>query len=108
MTLSWRKYLNIHSGEESTAPLLLAYSFVNGLTIVFAYTVALSTFLAVYSPKSLPVIYIAAACIIALTGLIYAQMHQRMSQGLMFIGPLLFLVTTAVLLRWGLARGQAK
>ncbi len=84
--------LNIRPGEGVPLALLLAHSFLNGLSAVFLDTAASSFFLARYGAVMLPYVYLGTAVLSVIIGLVYARVEARVHPRILLTGVLAFLV----------------
>ena len=69
--------LGIQPGEGRSASLMLAHAFAMGVGTVFFETAASALFLAHFGAPLLPYVYIAAAVLNTLTGLVYPRVQER-------------------------------
>jgi HEAT repeat protein len=102
-----RTLLNLEPGEGRGARLMLAHSFAMGLATVFFETAASALFLARFEKDALPYVYIAAAVLNTLTGLVYSAALDRLQFGALMRGTLAFLLVCVLALRAGLAISSA-
>ncbi|MEM7113511.1 MAG: hypothetical protein AAF614_13825 [Chloroflexota bacterium] len=98
MPATLRTLFDIRPEERRPFWLLLLYSFLTGITIVFAYTASISLFLAEFGAQNLPYIYIAAAIVMVVIGTAYARLEARLSAVNFFNVAIGFLFITAVIL----------
>lgn len=98
MPSALRTLFNIQPEERRPFWLLITYSFLTGITIVFAYTASISLFLTEFGPQNLPYVYIAAAIVMVVIGSGYARLETRLSAVNFFNVAIGFLFITAVLL----------
>lgn len=70
---------NIREGEARPLVLLLIHSFFLGITIVLYDTGASALFLETFDVDMLPYIYLCAAVIVPVVGIIYSKFEARVS-----------------------------
>jgi len=97
----------IQPGEGRAASLMLGHSFAMGLGTVFFETAASALFLARYGSQLLPWVYIAAAAVNTLTGVVYSSVQQRVAFRRLMLGTLVFLLASIAAFRAGLALSGA-
>ena len=94
--------LGIQPGEERSASLMLAHSFAMGVGTTFFETAASALFLAHFGASLLPYVYIAAAVINTLTGLLYTGVQHRVPFRTLMVATLLLLLGATGAFRVGL------
>jgi HEAT repeat protein len=94
--------LGIEAGEGWATILLFGQAFFLGVVIVSFYTAAYSLFLVEFGGAGIPYVYIAAAAVVTLAGLLFSQLEQRLSFPLLLGGTLAFLLISILTLRLGL------
>jgi HEAT repeat protein len=83
--------------------LMVLHSFAMGTSTVFFETAASALFLTRFSAGALPWVYIAAAVVNTLTGIVYARLQRGTSFRALMLGTVAFLLAGVVGLRAGLA-----
>jgi len=99
--------LGIQPGEERSASLMLAHSFAMGVGTTFFETAASALFLAHFGAPLLPYVYIAAAVLNTLTGLLYTGVQHRVPFRTLMVATLLLLLCATGAFRVGLLVGSA-
>jgi HEAT repeat protein len=94
--------LGIQPGEGRSASLMLAHSFAMGVGTTFFETTASALFLAHFGAPVLPYVYIAAAVLNTLTGLLYTGVQHRLPFRTLMVATLLLLVGATGAFRVGL------
>ena len=86
---------------------MLAHSFAMGAATVFFETAASALFLARFGASALPYVYVAAALLNTVTGVVYARAQNRVPFPRLMTGTLWFLLVSVAALRVGLALSAA-
>jgi ATP/ADP translocase/HEAT repeat protein len=95
--------VGVEPGEVRSTSLMLAHSFAMGLSTVFFETAAAALFLAHFGSEALPYVYITAAVLNTLTGLVYSSVQHRIPFDRLMRGTLVLLLASVVGLRLGIA-----
>ena len=91
--------VDFEAGERRTASLMLAHAFCMGLATVFFETAASALFLTHYPASAIPIVYIAAAIVSVVTGLLYSRLERKVAFWPLMAGTLIFLATTVLAFR---------
>ena len=94
--------LGVKAGEERITILLFCKAFFLGLVIAFFYTVAYSLFIVEFGGAGIPYVYIAAAAVVTLAGMLFSRLEERLSFPLLLGASLTFLLLSILALRLGL------
>jgi len=94
--------LGIQAGEGLPIILLFGQAFFMGTLLIFFYTAANALFLVEFGAQGMPYVYIVAAGIITLIGLLFSKLEQRLSLPLLLVGTLFLLLLSVLALRLGL------
>ena len=100
-------WFNIRPGEERPTALMLLHSFFMGISTVFFETAASALFLAQFDASALPFVYLAAAVVSILTGLVFTRLKDRVGFATLMIGTLGSLLLLVCLTRLGLSAFEA-
>lgn len=84
--------LDIRPAERSLVALLIVHSLFSGMAIVFSYTSSMSLFLDEFGPSQLPYIFLVAAGVMILSGLLYTRLATSITPRQIFVGILIFLL----------------
>jgi hypothetical protein len=91
--------LNLEAGEGRTASLMLAHAFCMGLATVFFETAASALFLTRFPATAIPIVYIVAAIVSVVVGLLYSKIERRVTFWPLMTGTLACLAITVLVLR---------
>jgi HEAT repeat protein len=94
--------LGIQAGEGLPIILLFGQAFFLGVLLIFFYTAANALFLVEFGAQGMPYVYIVAAAVVTLAGLLFSKLEQRLSFPLLLVGTLAFLLISVLALRLGL------
>jgi HEAT repeat protein/ATP/ADP translocase len=94
---------NIREGEGRPLVLLLIHSFFLGITMVLYDTGASALFLDAFDIDTLPYVYLCAAVVVPVVGIVYSKFEARVSLSKLLTGNLLFLIFFTGML-WGLLK----
>ena len=94
--------LGIEPGEGLPIILLFGQAFFLGVMFIFFYSAANALFLVEFGAQGMPYVYIAAAGVITLVGLLFSKLEQRLSFPLLLVGTLALLLISVLALRLGL------
>lgn len=95
-------FLDIHPGEGRSASLMMAHSFSMGLSTVFFETAASALFLAHFGSSLLPWVYIVAAVVNTVTGVVYSTIQDRVPFRRLMTGTITFLLMSVCAFRLGI------
>jgi len=97
----------VQEGEGGSVGLMIGHSFFLGVSTVFFETAASALFLAKFNYKSLPWVYLVAALLNTMTGLVYTRLKERVSFGTLMTSTLVFLLGFGVAFRVGISLTSA-
>ncbi|HZM50025.1 MAG TPA: HEAT repeat domain-containing protein, partial [Vicinamibacteria bacterium] len=101
------RLFDLQPGEGRSVGLMLAHSFAMGAATVFFETAASALFLARFGASALPYVYVAAALLNTVTGVVYARAQNRVPFPRLMTGTLWFLLVSVAALRVGLGLSAA-
>lgn len=99
--------LNIRPGEGRSTSLMILHAFFMGLSTTFFETAAAALFLTRFQADTIPYVYIGAAIVSTLTGLVYSRLRDRASFWGLMNTTLVFLAVTVLGFRAGLEFSSA-
>ena len=94
---------NVRPGEERSTVLMFGHAFAMGMSTSFFETAATALFLVRFDEKILPYIYIAAAVVNTLTGIVYSRIGDRTSFANLMRLTLIFLFVVVCALWLGIS-----
>jgi len=98
----------IREGEGEAFSLLFGQSFFLGIALITYYSSANALFLSHFSAQKLPYVYIAAAAIIIITGLVFLRLQSTLPFSTLLIGNLGLMFITITVLRLLLLGSDAR
>jgi ATP/ADP translocase/HEAT repeat protein len=102
------KVFSVEPGEGKSVSLMLAHAFAMGISTTFFETAASALFLTRFDKgATLSYVYLAAAVVNTVTGLIYSRLRERMSFANLMLTTLLFLLAVGFAFRIGLSASGA-
>ena len=97
-----RSFLNLERGEELPAFLLFFYLTLAMASYIVVKSASKGLYLSRYSFATLPYVYIGVAVLVGLVVSVYVRLASRLSQVTLISATLLFFLSNALLLWWGL------